>query len=230
MKKKVIPILLNNSKWLLPILLLLLLAPFTPKIDLFLSSLFYKEEHFYNPPLFQFLYIYGESFGFFIGGISVLVVLLSWFYKPLKKYRRPCLAFLCTLAIGAGLLTNVLFKGYWGRARPKETIEFGGKYEYRPFYQPNFSPPEPQKSFPSGHVAMGFCYISFCFSFKRQKEKWLYYIALPLTLFSGVGLMIARVAQGGHFFSDVFFSLILIWLVALLMDYIFYNRFLDASP
>jgi membrane-associated PAP2 superfamily phosphatase len=212
--KKVIPILINNSKWLLPILFMLFIAPFTPYVDLQLSRFFYNQDQFYNPPLFQFLYNYGEIFGFFIAGASTLIFLFSYYFSFLKKYRTHCLAFLITFVIGAGLLTNTLFKGYWGRPRPKQLIEFGGTYEYRPFYKPNFFPHESQKSFPSGHVAMGFCYLSFCISLRRQQKSPVYYMALALTLFSGCGLMVARVAQGGHFFSDTLFSFILIWLIA----------------
>src|SRR6185503_17396986 len=122
--KKLIPILINNSKWLLPIFLVLFLAPFTPYIDLKFSRFFYTQGHFYNPPIFQFLYKYGEAFGFFVAAISALLFLLSCLCRSLKEYRYPCLTFLITLIIGAGLLTNTLFKGYWGRPRPKQLSEF----------------------------------------------------------------------------------------------------------
>jgi len=212
----------TKVKWLLPWAIVLLFAPFTPTLDLYFSHLFYSETtaSFYNPLAFRILFDYGELFGFFVGGVSLLCVALSFLKgQPFfKRYRHYFLAFLITLTLGAGLITNVLFKGYWGRPRPKQTIEFQGKHHYRPFYHPDFNPKEPQKSFPSGHVAMGICFVSFCLSARRYGHRSVFYASVALTTLLGGGLMAARVAQGGHFFSDVIFSVALIWLVALCTD------------
>lgn len=217
--EKIISILKNHFKWLLPVTFLLILTPFTTTIDLSLSRFIYQTHgQFYNPTLFQMFFKYGEQLGFVIASLTLLLLCLSVLYTPLQKYRSSFLAFLLTLIIGAGLLTNILFKGYWGRPRPKQLVEFGGTHEYRAFYQPHFFPKESQKSFPSGHVAMGFCYLSFCLSFRRLKKLRLFYLTSLFTLLCGCGLMVTRVAQGGHFFSDVICSFILMWLVALAID------------
>jgi len=217
-------------KWLLPLFLIVLITPFSPRCDLYCARIFYSIEEglFYNPLPFRILYKYGEIFGFVIGAASLFLLFLSYQREKIKPYRKALIAFVLTLVLGAGLITNVLFKGYWGRPRPKQLTEFGGNYEYRPFYKPNFCPHESQKSFPSGHAAMGFCYLSFCFSFRRLGKKGLYYTAVLLTLVSGCGLMIARVAQGGHFFSDVTFSLALMWTLALLLDKILFREAKEA--
>ena len=123
-----------------------------------------------------------------------------------------------TLVVGAGLITNSVLKEYWGRPRPKQVVEFGGKLDYRPFWQPNLEATrEPQKSFPSGHVAMGFFYLSLIIVGRHYKNRLLFGLGLFLTLFWGIGLMIARVAQGGHFLSDVIVSPIIMWLTVLIL-------------
>lgn len=214
---------MKHLKWLIPLLFLAAIAPFTPAIDLHISSLFFTPSPiggkgvFYNNPFFHFLFRYGELFGFAFGGFAGFVFILSFFIPKWKKWRPGSLAIGLTLFIGAGLITNAFFKEYWGRPRPKEIVEFGGKHIYRPFWSPDFS--LRQKSFPSGHVAMGFYYLSLCFAAKRYRNRFLLYSGIFLTVFWGVGLMAARVAQGGHFLSDVIASALLMWLVALSVDH-----------
>lgn len=211
---------MKHLKWLLPLLFFAALAPFTPAIDLYVSSLFFTET-FYDNAFFNFLYKYGELVGFAIGGFVGIVLLLS-FVKKEKwiKWRAGALMVLLTLVIGAGVITNSCFKEYWGRPRPKQIVEFGGHHAYRPFWYPHLpSKKDPQKSFPSGHVAMGFYYLSLCLAAKRYGSRALWYTGLFLTLFWGGGLMVGRVVQGAHFVSDVLAAALLMWLVALTIDH-----------
>jgi len=203
------------------ILLLVLLAPFTPTIDLYCSTLFYSSETgFYNNFLFYCLYEYGELFGLATGGIASVILGISFIYPKWKKWRAGAASMVLTLVIGAGLVTNMGFKEYWGRPRPKQVIEFGGKHAYRPFWKPDFhTGRDPQRSFPSGHVSMGFYLISLWMVGKRYQSSLLKNIGLTLTIFLGGGLMIVRVAQGGHFFSDVIASPILMWYIAKGVDW-----------
>lgn len=208
-------------KWMLPLIAFLLIAPFTPFLDLTVSRFFYDPETrtFYNNALLRLLFQYGEIFSFATGILVAFFFLASFFMQKLEKWRRGFLLIGLVLAIGPGLFTNVLFKGYWGRARPKQVIEFGGKHLYQPFWRPDFhSRHDPKKSFPSGHVAMGFYYLSYYFVGKRYKNRIWMGLGITLTLFVGVGLMIGRVAQGGHFLSDVLASAVLMWSVIFLID------------
>jgi lipid A 4'-phosphatase len=62
-------------------------------------------------------------------------------------------------------------------------------------------------SFVSGHAAVGFALMSIgMLSIRKRRRFWL---AIGLIAGGAVGL--ARIAQGGHFFSDVVFSLIAVW-------------------
>lgn len=209
------------------LLIFLLLAPFTPKIDLYLSSIFYTPGlGFYNNALFSILFNYGELFGLATGALASLVLLLSFIGSRWKKWRSGALAILLTLVVGAGLITNVGFKGFWARPRPKQIYEFGGKHSYQPFWHPQLqSRQDPQKSFPSGHVAMGCYFFSLVYIGRRYRKRFFFFLGIFLTSFLGGGLMIARIAQGGHFFSDVFASAVLMWYMAKIIDRITWGEF-----
>lgn len=198
------------------ILLFALFAPFTPAIDMFVSGMCYSPEHgFCDHSFFRFLFKYGEIFGIVTGAITSFIFLFSCFQSKWKKWRRGCCAMVLTLVIGAGLITNVILKGHWGRPRPKQVIEFGGHNCYRPFWHPNLNVKNnPQKSFPSGHVAMGCYFFCLCLIGKRYRSKTLFRTGLVLTIFLGGGLMITRVVQGGHFVSDVIASAIIMWYIS----------------
>lgn len=206
-------------KTFFPFFILLAVSPFTPWCDLYFSKLSYGAEGFYTNFYFNFLFHWGEIFGLAVGGIALAIFLVSFMTVKYRKWRRGALAIGLTLLIGAGFITNTCLKGHWGRPRPKQIQEFGGNYSYRPFWKPDFhTEGESRKSFPSGHVAMGFYFLSVCFTARRYRSQPLFYLGLSCVIILGGGLMVARVSQGGHFFSDVIFSPVLMWYVALLID------------
>ncbi len=221
----------KHSSWTLPLLFIAAIAPFTPALDLYFSSLFYSPESGFSDAAFcRFFFHYGEWFGLATGIVAASIFLLSFVLHRLKRWRRGALAITLTLVIGAGILTNVVMKGYLGRPRPKQIEEFGGHYAYRPYWQPNLEKNrEPQKSFPSGHVAMGFYFLSFCLVGKRTGSRVLYRLGVLFTLTIGGTLMVVRVAQGGHFFSDVTFSPALMWWVALSIDKLTWEEVADPT-
>ena len=158
------------------LILFILFAPFSPTIDLYVSGQFYSPEHgFYDDLVFHILFKYGEMFGFATGALACALFVFSFFWKRWKKWRRAALCMVLTLVVGAGMITNLGFKGHWGRPRPKQIVEFGGTHAYRPFWKPDFhTKNDPQKSFPSGHVAMGFYFLSLCLIGKRYRSKALF--------------------------------------------------------
>lgn len=206
-------------KWLLLPFICAAIAPFTPVLDLALARAFFQEGTFFNNGFITFLYKYGEWAGFVCGGVACGLFLLS------KKWRKPSLVLILTLVLGAGVIINFALKDHWGRPRPKQVIEFGGKHEFRPFYIPNFQPKEPQKSFPSGHVAIGVYYLALCIVAHRLRHRFLFWLGVLLTLFWGGGLFFARIAGGGHFFSDALFSILIMWEVAIAIDWLVFDRF-----
>ncbi len=146
---------------------------------------------------------------------------LPYFWsKSTRSFGYEAQIFVLTICVGAGVITNSLCKGYLGRPRPKQLIEFGGTHRYHPPGSFNLDPSrEKQASFPSGHVAMGSSYLALVLV--PTKRRWLAPLGWVLFLFWGGSLMVVRMAQGGHFLSDVLVSPCIMWWTALTLISIF---------
>lgn len=206
--------------WMIPLALLAIVAPFSGTLDLTISNYFFNAEtkQFSQHPLFQFLYVWGLLPGQVFGIAAILFFILSYRVQEFKKWRKPALQVIFTLAIGAGFITHIVLKENWKRPRPRQVEQFGGTEPYSPFYQPKFNVTGHFKSFPSGHSAMGFCFFVLAVQGRHQRNRPLFWGGLALALILGVGLSLTRIAQGGHFFSDTLASACLIWMVAATSD------------
>lgn len=200
-------------KWFFCFLILCLYTPFSGSIDLYFTRYFFVDGEFSHHPFFTFLYDYGERPSQIVAALS----LFSFLIWP-KKCGRSALYLFLTLAIGAFLINEVALKKQWGRPRPKQVVEFGGNQPFRPYYSPNFAQPEPSRSFPCGHCTAGFYFFCLAFLGKRKGNTKLYLLGLSLSLLLGVSLGVARIAQGGHFFSDVLFGACVMYLTAKTLD------------
>lgn len=216
-------------KWWLPILLFILLAPFTPFLDLEIERYFYQTNT--NPPHFisnNFTYImfeFGTIPAWIVIAIASITLILSYTKKKWRSWCNPSLVLLLTVAIGAGFITHALLKDQWGRPRPKQVKEFGGIQEFRPFWKPNFfDQPERSRSFPSGHSTMGYFFFALALVGLRLRNKMLFWSSLFLAFSLGIALSIARMAMGGHFFSDTLMSALIMWLTAITCDWFFYGN------
>jgi membrane-associated PAP2 superfamily phosphatase len=154
-------------------------------------------------PLWAWLHQYGTIPGL----VMTLAALIGWgagrFVPAFASLRRPCMVVALTSIIAAGLLVNAVFKQYWGRPRPDQTIEFGGRWQYRHILPPGT--PGKGASFPCGHCTMGFVFLSMA-AFHRR-SKLLAYGGIGTGIVLGTLLSAARVVQGAHFLSDTLWSL-----------------------
>jgi lipid A 4'-phosphatase len=197
-----------------PLLFLILITPFTPYLDLLITRHFYTpDKGFVSNQIYNFFYAYGFIPADAIGILALLVFMIGFFIPSWKKVRAPALILLLSLLLGAGLIVHGL-KDHWGRPRPKQVIEFGGNQSFRPYYLPNFNQTIPSKSFPCGHCSTGFYFFCFTFIGYKEKSRFIFWLGLFLALGLGSLLSLARIAQGGHFFSDVLFSALIMWFVA----------------
>ncbi|MBP6602054.1 MAG: phosphatase PAP2 family protein [Verrucomicrobiales bacterium] len=168
-------------------------------------------------PFWSILYHWGTlpaavtvftAFGFY---------LLSWTTNPLRKWRKVFLFVLLSAVIGPGFITNGLLKPSSGRPRPREILELGGRSAFLPvFVQESTSAGH---SFPSGHATMGFFFLTGFFVFRRHRR-----VIAEGFLFGGIvagGLIgIARMTQGGHFFTDVVWAGVICYLTPLILYYL----------
>lgn len=213
---------------ILPLVLLALFTPWSSQIDLAVSHWFYQEGHFNHAWYFVWIYRYA----IFPAWIAVGLAFLSWgasYVSPLwKPLRMSSLYLILVLGVGSGLIVHAILKDHWGRPRPKQITEFGGRQTFLPYYEPRFSnSDEPSKSFPCGHCTVGFYFFSFIFLGKYYQNRTLYQSGWALTLILGGALSLARLAQGGHFLSDILVSALIMWLTAAGLYQLLFNN--DAS-
>lgn len=216
---------LRNKLWLWPLIAMALIAPLTPALDLAISGYFFRQSLFASNSLYTFMFDYGPIPAHLLCAAAVIVLALSYYADQWKSWRRPALVLVLTMAVGAGLIVHAVLKDHWGRPRPKQIIEFGGHQAFRPFYRPNFfNQPEPSKSFSCGHCSMGFYFFAPALIARRYGMKHLFWTCLFLAFFWGSLLSLTRIAQGGHFFSDILVSALVMWLTAYACDWLIYGK------
>jgi membrane-associated phospholipid phosphatase len=106
------------------------------------------------------------------------------------------------------VLSNIVFKTYWGRPRPVVVTQFDGKLDFKPWWDPRGACPK-NCSFFSGEGATAFWTYAPAALAPPQWRPLAYVGATAFGLATG-GL---RMAFGGHFLTDVVFSGIAAFLV-----------------
>jgi lipid A 4'-phosphatase len=141
---------------------------------------------------------------------------------------RAVIFLIATLALGPGLLVNVVLKDHWGRPRPIDVTQFGGSDHYVRWWDPRGNCPN-NCSFVSGDVAGAFWTIAPAALMPAPYRALAYGAALLL----GTAMATFRVMAGGHFVSDVVFAgvftFLTIWLAYALIYRWPRTRITDAA-
>jgi len=148
--------------------------------------------------------------------------------RPMLIKCQAVLFLIGTLAVGPGLIANTLLKDHWGRARPIDVTEFGGTSRFTAWWDPRGDCPN-NCSFIAGEPAGGFWTLAPAALAPPQWRVLAYGAALAFG--SAVGVL--RIAGGGHFFTDVVFAgvfmYLLIWAAYLLIYRWWPNRAGDKT-
>ena len=183
-----------------------------PNIDVSISGLFFGQDN-------RFLAAEHDWFIFLIRKMILPTLVLLLFFIPiaavLKQYfyaekilNRPVrdwvYLFSC-LIIGTGIIVNSIFKSFWGRARPSDTVIFGGE---QPFTIPwlNVDYCDSNCSFVSGDVSFFTLTLALLLIFNKQ--SWNIYAYLAISFISFL-----RIIEGDHFLSDTVMSFIITYVV-----------------
>jgi membrane-associated PAP2 superfamily phosphatase len=142
------------------------------------------------------VYRLGTLPGLAVGVLAAVGLGLSFVKNEFVRWRYPCLFLVLLLALGPGLVINVLAKGFWGRPRPDQILEFGGLLQFRHPFEPGLA--HKGFSFLCGHCSMGFLFMGLFFLLRGWK-RWACLLAGFLF---GTVQGIGRMVQGAHFASD----------------------------
>ncbi len=127
---------------------------------------------------------------------------------PMTMDGRAALVIVLTLGLGPGLVTNTLLKDHWGRARPIDVTELGGDWGFTPWWDPRGPCPN-NCSFVAGEPSGAFWTLA---PAAFAPPQWRVLAYAGATAF-GIAIGWLRVLGGGHFFTDIVFSGVLMYLV-----------------
>jgi len=184
------------------------------KWDMGFQSMFYHPtEGWYlaNILPFKLVYHYGNYPALLLALAGLLALILSYSKMKMLKWRKVGLFLTLVMVVGPGIIVNTILKDQWGRPRPRNVIEFGGENQYE--YPLQIDTSSKGKSFPCGHATMGYYFFSvgLLISYRRRLIKLL---AILFATVYGSLIGLARIAQGGHFLSDVIWAGVLIYVIS----------------
>ncbi len=194
-----------------------------PQLDIGFSMLFYDPAaRFYlaGSPFCKWIYESVEIVSVIFVVLAILFLAVIWIQKQNRfgLSARHLIYLLAALAIGPGLIVNLVLKDNWGRARPYDVVQFGGTSAFTPAFVISHECRN-NCSFVSGHAAMGFYFIAFGFLCPGRRR--LFFL---LSAICGAVVGLVRIIQGGHFLSDVVFAFFIIYAVSAVLYWIMFER------
>ena len=123
---------------------------------------------------------------------------------------------LLVLALGAGLIVNGILKEGFGRARPKDIVEFGGTAHFTPAYFVSDAC-DHNCAFSCGDCAGAFFALAFAMAISRKRA------VVAAAVGYGVLVSASRIASGSHFLSDTIVSFFVMLIIS---DALYYRMYL----
>ena len=181
-----------------------------PGVDLRIASLFFDGD-FYLAGAGWTRVLHASVTWFVLGSLGVVAA--AYAFNRLSGRRfwgidgKKVVYLLLVLAFGAGLVVNAMFKGEFGRARPRDIAEFGGSAHFTPAFAIS-SNCSRNCSFSSGDGAGAFFALAFAATVSRRRAV--------ATAAVGYGVLVsaARIASGAHFLSDTVVSFFVMLIIA----------------
>jgi lipid A 4'-phosphatase len=219
--------LLFNNKFFLSLVVLLFLAIFLSvgsSFDIYLSSLFNFGNNQFLLQNYYYITIFVRKIILPAIIIYIFILPIFSFFLPIKKiylkYEFKFRDILCLWVIGIfnlGIVINLFFKNIWGRARPGDILQLGGKENFTPWFQISDACVS-NCSFVSGDASVGFSLIVFYLLIKRIIYFWS-------SLFFGFGIGLVRIMEGGHFVSDVIMAAMVLYLGYYFQMKYYFNKY-----
>jgi lipid A 4'-phosphatase len=147
-----------------------------------------------------------------------IVLAIGWRRRLLGLALPQWLFLALVLALGPGLIANALLKDNWARPRPTQVLEFGGNQPFKPVLDRS-GQCERNCSFVGGEAASIFALGFAVALLARRRRSEL----MAATLAAGSFIGLIRLAEGGHFLSDIVFAGVLMGLVVALLHWLVFD-------
>lgn len=211
----------HQEKLVLAMMAVIAIAVFEiwPTLDIAVSASFFDGRHFVGGDWgwANLLYHGVPRLGTALVLLAAVLALIPLFGVRGRRLVKPWLqrraiASLLMVFLGVGLVVHNGLKDSWGRPRPQDVQVFGGPKIYQAPLQYS-TQCERNCSFVSGHAAAGFALVALgIFGTRRTRWRWW-----TLAAVAGSVIGLARIVQGRHFFGDIVFCLLVLWLVSVLL-------------
>jgi lipid A 4'-phosphatase len=185
-----------------------------PQLDLDISSLAFQP----HPPDFiinaQPWVRHSREGARFLITLLVLPGFLAILGKLILPHRRmlisgrAALLLAVTVALGPGLLANVILKDHWGRSRPIDVQQFAGTDRFTAWWDPRGDCPN-NCSFIAGEPSGAFWTLAPASLAPLELQPLAYGAVVAF----GVAVGVLRIGAGAHFFTDVVFAGVFMYLV-----------------
>lgn len=184
-----------------------------PQLDLRVAAYFYdtSTRSFWlaGNPVIVSLRNLNSAVDIVIGIVLAFAVLVTWL-KPLQPPlvpRRTVIFLVATFAIAPGLVANGIFKEHWSRPRPSHVTQLGGPAQFVPWWDPRGAC-QRNCAFVSGEVSSAAWTIAPAILAPGVAGV----VAIAASLVFTAAIAVVRMAQGGHFMSDVAFAALFTWI------------------
>lgn len=180
-----------------------LLFVWVPAIDLTVSSWFYFPGEGFElrrNGIFRGMRNIGRILPVMVAVAAFGLLVAALFSSRTSGTGRPAhsVFLLTTLALGPGLIVNALLKNNWGRARPRETLGFGGDWPFTPAWL-DVDHCVRNCSFVSGEASAAFWLVSLAFIVPASHRARTLAATLPFAMVVSLN----RVVYGAHYLSDI---------------------------
>lgn len=190
----------------LPLALALALAALfltAPQLDIATTALFYKNGFYLRGNfLLNLAYDYTQELSIALGAAILATAIFALALKKRALFKSALFLALSGI-LGPLIVINGALKSFIGRARPRDTTDFGGEHPYTKIFDLSANYCDGNCSFVCGHCSAGFVMIAFAYLFSGPGVRRAVFGAGFLY---GVFVSFSRVAQGGHFLSDAVFA------------------------
>jgi len=185
-----------------------------PQFDLDLAAVFFNPAtQMFKVNTQDWVHLSRTAARVIIGAVAAPAILALLVKLILPRRRLPidlraAVLVVATLALGPGLIANTLFKDHWGRTRPIDVVEFGGTGHFTPWWDPRGDCPN-NCSFIAGEPSGAFWTLAAAALTPPQWRALAYGAALGF----GAALGALRMGGGAHFFTDVVFAGVIMFLL-----------------